>query len=310
MTSVAEWLQQIGLERYVSLFARNDIDFEVLRGLEESDLEQLGLSFGHRKKLLRALAKFEQAGATASSPVTLPPLIESVTVAGERRQITVLFCDLVGSTALSATVDPETLKQLLAQFTDTVSWVIRRYDGYVYQILGDAVVAYFGYPVAHEDEADRAIRTGLVAIEAVSEIKQPGGSTMQARIGVATGLVVAAHIAAPDKHAVGETPNLAARLQGEAAPNSMIVCDRTRQLAGGTFQYQDLGLRTLKGIPEPQRAWRVMGQLRVESRFEAGAQGFTTPIVGREHELKSSGCSIFSEMNRRMSDSINWKPWF
>jgi class 3 adenylate cyclase len=279
--SIGQWLASIGLEQHAELFERNDVDLEILRDLSDEDLRGLGLSLGHRKRILRALL-----GDEPHLPaVTQPSLIESATAEGERRQVTVLFCDLVGSTGLSNALDPEVYRGLLSRYHETVIRAIQRFDGYVAQIQGDGVVAYFGYPLAHEGEADRALRAALEVLEALRVSSTVAAEPLQVRLGIASGLVVVSHILAPDKSAVGETPNLAHRLQALAQPGEVMVSERTRALAGGGFDYEDRGLHALKGIAGQTRAWRVRGVSSAASRFEAATRGWLTPMVGREQEV-------------------------
>jgi class 3 adenylate cyclase len=211
--------------------------------------------------------------------------IEAVTAEGERRLVTVLFCDLVGSTALSNTYDPEEYRTILTRYHETCIQAIRRYDGYVAQIQGDGVVAYFGYPLAHEGEAERAVRAGLSVVERLAELEGALPELLRVRVGIASGLVVVSHVLAPDKSAVGETPNLAARLQTLAEPGQVMLSERTKALAGGAFEYIDCVIHTLKGIGQPARVWQVAGASSAASRFEAATRGQLTPMVGREQEI-------------------------
>ena len=201
---------------------------------------------------------------------------------GERRQLTVLFCDMVGFTELASHVDPEVLQTIIRSYEDACAVCITRYDGYVFQRLGDGIVAFFGYPLAHEGEAERAIHAGLAIIESLSQLDVPDAGHLAVRIGIATGLVV---VSSAEKGAAGETMNLASRLQGVAKPGSVVVSERVQRLAGGSFDYQDLGEQTLKGIARPTRAYRITGMSGAASRFEAAHQSALTPLVGREQEL-------------------------
>jgi len=285
--TIRQWLDGLGLSRYGAVFEENDIDLDILLSLTEDDLHRLGVSLGDRKRILRAFQ--DEASRHENQPAALsshhPTAIESVTAQGERRQVTVLFCDLVGSTALSNTRDPEEYRAILTRYHETSIQAIQRYDGFVAQLQGDGVVAYFGYPLAHEGEAERAVRAGSSIVEALQNLEDGLGELLRVRIGIASGLVVVSHVFAPDKSAVGETPNLAARLQTLAQPGEVIVSDRTKALAGGAFDYEDQGVHALKGISEPTRAWKVSGPSDVQSRFEAATRGRLTPMVGRDQEI-------------------------
>ena len=286
MHGIRQWLEGIGLQQYAETFERNDVDLDVLCDLSEEDLHRLGVSLGHRKRMLRALRSSADdflASPAATSPGATP--IESTTAEGERRQVTVLFCDLVGSTGLSNALDPEIYRGLLSHYHQSAIRAIQRFEGYVAQIQGDGIVAYFGYPLAHEGEADRAIRAALEVIEALDAGNSALSEPLHVRIGIASGLVVVSHILAPDKSAVGETPNLAHRLQALAQPGEVWVSERTRALAGGGFDYEDRGPHALKGIAGQTRAYRVRGLSGAASRFEAATRGQLTPMVGREQEI-------------------------
>jgi class 3 adenylate cyclase/tetratricopeptide (TPR) repeat protein len=291
MLSIRQWLESLGLAQYAAAFEEEDVGSDILSALTEEDLQRLGVSLGHRKRILRALQQADPQSSTPQPPsinvsaAEIPDSIESLTSQGERRQVTVLFCDLVGSTALSNTHDPEEYRSILARYHETGIGAIQRFDGFVAQIQGDGIVAYFGYPLAHEGESERAVRAGLEIIEALAALDMGLEQPLRVRIGVASGLVVVSHVLAPDKSAVGETPNLAARLQTVAHPGEIMVSERTRMLAGGGFEYEDRGVHALKGIAEPTRAWKVTGPSTATSRFDAATRGGLTPMVGREHEV-------------------------
>jgi class 3 adenylate cyclase/tetratricopeptide (TPR) repeat protein len=232
-------------------------------------------------------ATLKVSHVASTKPDTPRPFAEKTSVAktaleGERRQLTVLFCDLVGFTELANRLDPEVLQGIIRSYEDACAVCIARYDGYVFQRLGDGIVAFFGYPLAHEGEAERAIHAGLSIIELLSKLDVPEAGRLQVRIGIATGLVV---VSSAEKGAVGETMNLASRLQGIAEPGSIVVSQRVQRLAGGTFDYEDLGKQTLKGVGQPTRAYRMVGVSDATSRFEAATQEGLTPLVGREQEL-------------------------
>lgn len=221
----------------------------------------------------------------------VPPLPRVESPDPERRQLTVMFCDLVGSTALSRELDPEDLREVIRSYQKCAGQVVARYDGFVARHMGDGILVYFGYPHAHEDDAARAIHTGLEIVEALNQLgtDREHGVRLGVRIGVATGLVVVGDLigegAAEESVAMGETPNLAARLQVLAEPGSVVVAPSTRELAGGLFEYADQGAQELKGFPEPVRAWRVLRTSAAESRFDAARGRRLTPLVGREGEL-------------------------
>jgi class 3 adenylate cyclase/predicted ATPase len=276
------WLRALGLERYEAAFRENAIDDAVLLNLTAGDLKDLGVSLvGHRRKLLDAIAKLR----TAPSDV-LSTTDESLSDSAERRQVTVMFSDLVGSTALSARMDPEDLRELISSYQKCVTETVRRFGGFVAKFMGDGVLVYFGYPQAHEDDAERAVRAGLELIGAVAGLKMR--TPLQTRVGIATGLVVVGDLIgsgeAQERGIVGETPNLAARLQGTAEPNMVVVAESTRRLLGILFELADLGPRDLKGIT-PSRAWAVLRPSSVASRFEALHATGLTALVGREEEL-------------------------
>jgi class 3 adenylate cyclase/tetratricopeptide (TPR) repeat protein len=285
VSSIRRWLDANGLSRYAMAFEDNDIGLDILGTLTDEELHRLGLSLGDRKRLLRAVQDSLVHGWNPVTRVLELPEIESATAHGERRQVTVLFCDLVGSTALSNTHDPEEYRAILTRYHATCIQAVQRYDGYVAQLQGDGVVAYFGYPLAHEGEAERAVRAGLSVVERLAALEGDLAELLRVRIGIASGLVVVSHVLAPEKSAVGETPNLAARLQTLAEPGQVMLSERTKALAGGAFEYVDCGVHALKGIGEPTRVWRVAGASAASSRFEAATRGQLTPMVGREQEI-------------------------
>jgi len=284
---VAEWLRGLGLEHYTPAFRDNDIDGEVLRGLTADDLRELGVaSIGHRRRLLDAIARLvDGQPSVEASPA---PSAAAVSSEAERRQLTVMFCDLVGSTGLSARLDPEDLREVIAAYHRAVTEVVRGFDGFVAKYMGDGVLAYFGYPRAHEDDAERAIRAGLGVVDAVGRLDAKSVA-LQARIGIATGLVVVGDLigegSAQEQSVVGETPNLAARLQSLAEPNAVVIAASTRRLVGGLFEYRDLGSVEVKGIDVPVPAWQVVRPSGVESRFEALRGSALSPLVGRDEEI-------------------------
>ncbi len=291
MDSLRAWLQTLGLERYAQLFAESEVDLEALCLLGEQDFEKLGVPLGPTKKLLKAIAELNGAEASAATPQAVPDQTHTARAPGaeaERRQLTVMFCDLVGSTELATKLDPEHLRDLMQAYQRTCGEVIERYDGHVAQYLGDGLMVYFGWPQAHEDDAVRAIRAALEVVDAVSRLK--AAAPIRARVGIHTGLVVVGETGQGDasipKAAVGETPNIAARLQSLAEPSSVVVSERTRSLAAGLFDYADMGTHPLKGVSEPVRLSRVLGTRATESRFDASSTEVAlTPLVGREEEI-------------------------
>lgn len=291
--SVRKWLQQLGLEDWESVFAENDIDAEVLPELTDADLKELGLTLGQRKKLLRAIAAL-QSSETESAISTLPvddePTAAPVEIShAERRHLTVMFCDLLGSTALSERLDPEELREVIGDFQEACAGAISAFDGFIARYMGDGLLVYFGYPQAHEDDAERAVRTGLAIVDAVGGLVTPDGAELQVRVGIATGLVVAGDIvgegASEERVVLGDTPNLAARLQSLAAPNAVIIADNTQQLVEGLFVVDSLDALSLKGISEPVTAYQVHRESEAPSRFEAVAQRGLIKLLGRESEI-------------------------
>jgi class 3 adenylate cyclase/predicted ATPase len=288
MPSIARWLEELGLGEYAQRFAENGIDFSVLGHLSDQDLKDLGVLLGHRRKLQAAIAGLPDAAPappqTAAAPITKPE------DAAERRHLTVMFCDLVGSTPLSAQLDPEDLRGIIATYHRCCAELIERNGGFVAKYMGDGVLAYFGYPQAHEHDAERAVRAGLGLVEVVPKLTTAAAAGLQIRVGIATGLVVVGNLIgsgeAQERGIVGETPNLAARLQGIAEPNMVIIADSTRRLLGTLFELEDLGVRDLKGIAAPVRHWAAVRPSLVESRFEALHAGGLAELVGREEELE------------------------
>ncbi len=290
---VVVWLRSLGLGKYEAIFRENDIDEAVLPSLTHENLKELGVaSFGHRVKLLDAIAAlhneasgkapFVDAATTSSAPSAHPE------DRAERRQVTVMFSDLVGSTALSARMDPEDLREVMSAYQKSVAETVGRFGGFVAKYMGDGVLIYFGYPQAHEDDAERAVRAGLELVAAVGALKTH--APLQTRVGISTGLVVVGDLigsgASQEQAIVGETPNLAARLQGVAEPNSVVIAESTRKLVGNLFELEDLGTKDLKGIEGSIRAWAALRPASVESRFDALHATGLTELVGREEELE------------------------
>jgi class 3 adenylate cyclase len=291
MQQIADWLEKLGMSEYAQRFAENDIDFEILGELTDQDLEKIGVaSLGHRRKLLRAIANLESAqrSGSAVAAVAAPPITPQVADIAERRQVTVMFSDLVGSTALSARMDPEDLREVISAYQKCVTETVKSFGGFVAKYMGDGVLIYFGYPQAHEDDAERAVRSGLELVKAVSNLK--AHAPLQTRIGMATGLVVVGDLigsgASQEQAIVGETPNLAARLQGFAEPNGVVIAESTRKLVGNLFELEDFGAQYLKGITGPVRAWAALRASSAEGRFEAMHATGLTELVGRDEELE------------------------
>ena len=277
---VEAWLRRLGMGQYAGAFARNHIDAETLGKLTGQDLKEIGVaSVGHRRRLLAAI---EQLTPETPAPGSAPE--------AERRQLTVMFCDLVGSTALAERLDPEDMRELIRAYQDCVTVEVERLDGKIAKFMGDGVLAYFGWPQAHEDDAERAVRSGLGIAGAVGRIAAPTGDRLQVRVGIATGLVVVGDLigegSAREEAVVGDTPNLAARLQGLARGNAVVVAENTRALLGEHFAYEDLGPQMLRGFSNPMQVWRVLRPLEAVSRFEATRGPHLTPLVGRDEQLE------------------------
>ncbi len=285
LASLADWLDRAGLSRFDATFREHGIDLDVVRSLTDGDLKELGLTLGDRKRVLAAIA----TAADGTAPPA--PAIEAVArpaSEAERRQLTVLFADMVGSTALSQALDPEDLRDVMRGFHDEVAAAIQQAGGYVAKYMGDGVLAYFGWPQAQEDATERAVRAGLALVEARRSAAEVPASRA-VRIGIATGPVVVGDVVGQDLarevNVVGETPNLAARLLGIAAPNQVVISSATRRLVGGLFRLKSLGPRSLKGIAGPIDAYEVVEERLVASRFEAARAGTYSRFVGRGTEV-------------------------
>jgi class 3 adenylate cyclase/predicted ATPase len=281
------WLRELGLGQYEQLFRDNAIDTEILSELTDGDLEGLGVLLGHRKKLLKAIAALREVQEPSAKVAAAQSRQQTLTA--ERRQLTVMFIDLVGSTALSTRLDPEEMREVMRDYQSTTASELVHFDGHVAKFMGDGIVAYFGWPRAHEDEAERAVRAALRILDAVGRIATPSREALAARIGIATGVVVVGDLigegAAQEEAVIGDTPNLAARLQSLADPNEVIISEGTRRLLGGLFEFADLGAQSLKGLASPVKVFRVLGPGRAESRFEAFHGPRPEPLVGRAAEL-------------------------
>jgi class 3 adenylate cyclase/tetratricopeptide (TPR) repeat protein len=282
MRGIAEWLASIGLGEYAQRFVENAIDLSVVFDLTEQDLKDLGVQkVGHRRKMLRAIAELDRAAAAAGRAATEPVRPDE----GERRQLTVMFCDLVGSTALSARLDPEDLLRVMNSYQDCIHEVVEvRYEGMIARRFGDGALIYFGYPSAQEDDAERAVRAGLALVDAIANVQSHVGVGLQVRIGIATGEVLIRETQA-EQEVFGEPPNVAARLQALAEPGKVLICPSTHLLTGGHFDYRDLGPFVLKGLKEPVTVWQVLGASGIVSRFDAMHKTELPPLFGREEEI-------------------------
>ena len=277
------WLRSIGLEQYAGTLRDNAIDADVLHDLTDAHLRELGLPLGARLKLLKAVAALPTVTPAAPETPSAAPRADA-----ERRQLTIMFCDLVGSTALSARLDPEDMREIVGAYQRCCGDLIARSGGFVAKYMGDGVLAYFGYPQAHEHDVERAVRAGLALVEEVPKLTTSARQPLQVRVGIATGLVVVGDIIgsgeAHERGIVGDTPNLAARLQGIARPNTVVIADGTRRLLGDLFELADLGERPLKGLTGRVRAWAALRPSSVGSRFEALHTTGLTALMGREEE--------------------------
>ena len=281
MQQITDWLEKLGLGQYALRFAENGIDLGVLPELTDQDFDRLGVLLGHRRKILRAIVELNQAELVAEPARRRD---------AERRHLTVMFCDLVGSTALSARLDPEDMWEVIRAYRAACARVIATYDGIIARFVGDGILAYFGYPLAHEDDAERAVRAGLDIIAALGPLETSAKQRVEVRIAIASGLVVVGDLisggASEQQAMVGDTPNVAARLQSLAEPGAVVVAASTRQLLGDLFTFRSLGRREVKGISEPIAVWAVEGGAASESRFEAVRTARSIGFVGRKAEIE------------------------
>ncbi|HET7805280.1 MAG TPA: adenylate/guanylate cyclase domain-containing protein [Pseudolabrys sp.] len=291
---VADWLRNLGLAQYESAFIENAVDADALPELSEGDLEKLGIPLGHRKRLIKAIRALA-AGGSSSAPMTSErgesaSREYSPIAPAERRHLTVMICDLVGSTALSTRLDPEDMGAVIDAFQATCARITLSYDGFLADFRGDGILAYFGYPRAHEDDAERTVRAGLDIAAAVAGLKTRSEEPLSVRIGIATGLVVVGDLGGEGKlreHTViGDTPSLAARLQALAEPGTVVIASSTRRLLGDVFRLRDLGVHKVKGIAEPIPAWAVLGLSASQSRFESVHKAGLSDLINREAELE------------------------
>jgi class 3 adenylate cyclase len=293
---VGAWLRGLGLGQYEGTFRENEVEADVLSELTEADLEKLGLPLGPRKRILKAIASLGNAdeASNTASPLRHAPAEDRA----ERRQLTVMFCDLAGSTALSARLDPEDMRQVILAYQDACSGVVTRYEGFIAKFMGDGILGYFGFPRAHEDDAERAVRAGLEIAGVVRALETCAAEKLHVRIGIATGLVVVGdlvgHGTAQEQAVVGDTPNLAARLQALAEPDSVVIAGATRRLLGDRFTLRDLGRHAVKGLADPIEVWVAEGVSASESRFDAAHAARLTAFVGREAE-----CALARERQQR-----------
>ena len=281
MQQIADWLEKLGLGQYALRFAENGIDLSVVSELTDEDFDRLGVLLGHRRKMLRVIAELNQA------ELVIEPVRRHD---AERRHLTVMFCDLVGSTALSSRLDPEDMWEVIRAYRAACARVVATYDGCIARFVGDGILAYFGYPRAHEDDAERAVRAGLDIIAAIGPLKTRAEERVEVRIAIATGLVVVGDLisgsVSEEQAMVGDTPNIAARLQSLAEPGAVVVAASTRQLLGDLFTFRNLGRREVKGISEPIAVWAVEGGAASESRFEAVRNARSIGFVGRKAEIE------------------------
>ena len=276
---IGAWLDEIGLEQYRPLFAREAIDADIVHTLTDVDLERLGMPLGHRKRFMHALRE------RARDPGEAVP----VAPGAERRHLTVLFCDMVDSTRLAQRLDPEILRDVMRPFFERCTEIIEEYGGHLARYMGDGVLAYFGFPRAQDDAAERAVRAGCALVDGIGKLAVPGGGTMEVRVGIASGMVVVGDVlgagAAREEAVIGETPAIAARLQAHAAPGSVLIADATRRLLGRRFTLDSLGSQALKGIDDGVPIWRVAGERALSSRYEATRGATSRRLIGRTKEL-------------------------
>ena len=291
---VGEWLRGLGLAQYEEKFRDNKIDEDVLPQLTADDLKDIGVAaVGDRRRLLVAIAGLSAKPAEPGVDTEVKPEFRDRSAreaSAERRQLTVMFCDLVGSTALAARLDAEDMSAVIAAYHKAVADEVRAEEGFVAKYMGDGVLAYFGYPRAHEDDGERAVRAGLAIVELTPKLKKAVGQSLQVRVGIATGIVIVGDLIgsseSSERTVVGETPNLAARLQGIARPDSVVIAEATRRLIGDLFEVEDLGAQELKGFTVPLRAYAALRARAVESRFDGLHEGGLTPQIGRAEEIE------------------------
>ena len=293
MSSIKQWLTAQGLEKYCDVFIENELTLEVIDELTEDDLKELGLPMGVRKLFLKRVRENVSEQSLSSFESTSRPLTDAKEGRSERRQLTVMFLDIVGSTALSEKLDPEEYRAILLAYQSMMVKVIQFFDGYVAKYLGDGLMAYFGYPIAFEDAAERSLRAGVEVINQIPNVSQHQTHSLKIRIGVSTGLVVAGDIdidgTSDTRSVLGDTPNLAARLQDFAEPDTLVICDATRRLVEGQCALVDRGDHTLKGVSKAVSIFQVTGINDGSSRFDRLHEGKIREIVGRDHEIGLMG---------------------
>lgn len=297
MQDIQNWLAELGLDKFASAFDDAEVEYSDLVELTEEDLREIGLPVGPRRRVSSAIAAMKDVAI--ASPSAMPDTSSQGTVApekatspqsdAERRHLTVMFVDLVGSTEMATRLDAEDMRDVITSYQNTVAGVVSRYEGFVAKFMGDGVLCYFGWPRANEDDAERAVRAGLSIIDAVKKVKAPNGAPLATRVGIATGLVIVGDMigsgATQEAAVVGETPNLAARLQAVAQPSQLVLPQETRRLLGNTYKLTSIGAQNLKGVGAPVEVFVVDGEAVLESRFAARQSGALTPIIGREREI-------------------------
>ena len=304
MQQIADWLQKLGLGQYAQRFAENEIDVSVLPHLTDQDLKDIGVPLGPRRKILAAITA--ETGTTNATPEPAASIEPKAQDTAERRQVTVMFSDLVGSTALSARMDPEDLREVISAYQKCVAETVQRFGGFVAKYMGDGVLIYFGYPQAHEDDAERAVRAGLELVAAVGDLKTH--APLQTRVGIATGLVVVGDLigsgASQEQAIVGETPNLAARLQGIAEPNSVVIAESTRKLVGNLFELEDLGAKDLKGIAGPVRAWAALRPASVEEPLRGSSRERPDGACRTRRRTRTAAAALVQGKERRRPSGV------
>jgi class 3 adenylate cyclase/ABC-type transport system involved in cytochrome c biogenesis ATPase subunit len=292
-SDIAQWLSELGLEKFASAFAEAEVEFADLPDLATADLKEIGLPVGPRRRVEKAIQLLGPNPDLPPPEPTIaaaePALTQSAASEAERRHLTVMFVDLVGSTEMATQLDAEDMRNVITSYQNTVAGVVTRHDGFIARYMGDGVLCYFGWPRANEDDAERAVRAGLEIIASVKRSSGPAGVSLASRVGIATGVVIVGDLigtgAAQEAAVVGETPNLAARLQGLAKPDQLIIAQETQNLLGNVFELESVGAQRLKGIAQAVDVYVVKGEVARESRFDARQSGTLTDIVGRAQEL-------------------------